>query len=198
MRLINYFKKYRKSTDILLLVLFIGNLVLLGDTVISSFNKDFVVDVVETKPSLANVNGSSFAVDNREISGHLKFSSDKFVDFLLVNKTPHSNLLLFVFTAFVLLQLMRIKTLWYHQYFTKKLYSSIDTLGIISSAMFIFSRIQEIYLVKLVKNMSAGQLSPDIDTHFLTISVVMMLLSAVLKSFAKQGNKLQEEQDLTI
>lgn len=198
MRIINYLKKYRKSTDILLLVFFIANLLILGDAIFSSFHKKFVVDVVEHNTKLGDVKGENYSIESRRIDGLLKFSSEKFFDFVFVSKAPGTNLLLFAFTAFVLFQLMRIKALWYHRYFTKKLYASIDALGYVAGVMFIFCRIQEIYIKKLVEKMSNGLLKADIDTEFLTLVVVIMILSPLLKSFAKQGNKLQEEQDLTI
>ncbi len=198
MRLINYFKKYRKSTDILLLVFLFANFLILGEIIISSFNKDFVVDVVENKSNLSEVKSANYVIESREVYGELKFRSSKFFDFVFVNKKANSNLFVFLFTAFVLFQLMRIKALWYHQYFTKKLYSNIDVLGYVAGVMFIFSRIQEIYIKKLVHKMSNGMLKADIDSEFLTLVVVIMILSPLLKSVAKQGNKLQEEQDLTI
>lgn len=198
MRIINYLKKYRKSTDILLLVFFVGNIVLLGDIIVHSFNYDFVVNAIENKSNLPDVKGVSYGIEHREVHSQLKFKSEKFLDFLFVNKTPDENIVLFLFTAFVLFQLIRIKTLWYHQYFTQKLYANIDALGYVSGIVFFFSRIQERHLHKLVNEISNGTLTADINSSLLTISIVIMLLSSLLKSFAKQGNKLQEEQDLTI
>ncbi|RYG18463.1 MAG: DUF2975 domain-containing protein [Chitinophagaceae bacterium] len=197
-RLIKYLKNYRKSTDILLLIFFIGNLVLLWGIVASSFNKDFVVRVVEQKSSFLDVKTAQYHIESRQVHSQLRFESDKFLDYVFVDKTTDSNLFLFLFTAFVFYQLMRIKTLWYHQYFTQKLYVNIDTLGYVAGVMFFFSRIQELYLNKLVGGMSNETLTVDHNSYLLIISVVIILLSSVLKSFAKQGNKLQEEQDLTI
>lgn len=198
MRIINYLRNYRKSTDILLLLFFVFNILILGDIITYSFNKDFVVDVVENQSKLTDIKAANYQIDHREVYSELKFRSVKFFDFVFVNKSSDSNLFLFLFTAFVLFQLIRIKTLWYHQYFTKKLYASIDTLGYVAGVMFFFSRIQEYYLNKLVIEISNGTQTANINSYLLVISVAVILLSSVLKSFAKQGNKLQEEQDLTI
>ncbi len=198
MRIIQFFKKHRKSTDILLLVLFIGNIVLLGDIIASSFTKDFVIDVIENKNNLPVVKNEDYIIEHREVHSTIKFRSEKLLDFLFINKTSAPNPILFLFTASVIFQLMRIKSLWYHQYFTQRLYANIDALGLLAVVMFIFNRIHEYYLKNLVEEMSKGKLIADIDSNFIAITAVVMILSAVLKSFAKQGNKIQQEQELTI
>ena len=198
MRIIRYLKNYRKSTDILLLVFFTCNLIVLGDIISSSFNKNFVVNVIEHKSNLPQLRVQNYHIEEREVHSELRFRSEKFLDFVFVNKTVDSNLFLFLFTAFALFQLMRIKALWYQQYFTQKLYTSIDTLGYVAGVMFFFSRIQDYYLNKLINEMSEGKLVIDHNSFLLIISIVIIFLSSLLKSFAKQGNKLQEDQDLTI
>lgn len=198
MGIIHYLRSYRKSTDILLLLFFIGNLVVLGEIVSSSFTKNFVVNVVENRSNLSDIKTDNYQIESREVYSQLKFKSVKFFDFVFVNKVADSNLFLFLFTAFVLFQLMRIKALWYRQYFTKKLYVNIDALGYIAGVMFIFSSVQVYYLKELVKEISGATQTADINSSLSIICAVVILLSGLLKSFAKQGNKLQEDQDLTI
>lgn len=198
MKIIQHLKKYRKSTDLLLLVFFIGNILVLGDVIFSSFNKDFVVRVVNANGNLTTVNATNYIVEQRQEVGLMKFRSEKLLDFLFVDKVVDCNMFLILFTAFVLFQIMRIKSLWYHQYFTDKLYTRLDTLSYVAAVMFVFSRIQEHYLNNLVTKMTSGKQMADIDSTLLTVSVVILLLGNLLKSFAKQGNRLQKEQDLTI
>lgn len=198
MGFIQFFKRHRKSTDILLLVFLLGNLILLGIIISSSFNNDFVVNVIERENHLIDTKQVSYHIEQREVYGQLKFKSEKILDYVFLNKVPDANLITFLFSAFIIFQVMRIKSLWYHQYFTKKLYANIDALGFIAFIMFIFSRVQERYIKHLVNEISNAKLIAETSSVLLTISVVVMLLSNILKSFAKQGNILQEERDLTI
>ena len=198
MKVINYLKRYRKSTDILLLIFFIGNIVLLGDIIFSSFNNKFIIDVVEKQSDMPMVKDKMYTIVNREVHSQISITSEKFLDFVFLNKTADLNLFFCLFTAFVLFQLMRIKSLWYHQYFTKKLYASIDALAYAATLMFLISRFQEYYLKNLVDEISKGALVAHTSDYLLISVVVIMLVSNLLKSFAKQGNKIQEEQNLTI
>ncbi len=198
MKIIDYLKRHRKSTDVLLLIFFVGNIVLLGDVILSSFNNKFSIDVVEKQSSLPVVKDKGYTIANREVHSQITITSEKFLDFVFLNKKADLNLFFCLFTAFVLFQLMRIKSLWYHQYFTKKLYASIDALAYAATLMFLISRIQEYYLKNLVDEISKGRLVVDPSYDLLIIIVMIMILSNLLKSFAKQGNRIQEEQDLTI
>ncbi|MES2653034.1 MAG: hypothetical protein V4663_14935 [Bacteroidota bacterium] len=125
MKIIQYLKNYRKSTDILLLVFFVGNLAILGDIIFSSFNNDFVICVIEKRSDLPDLTVQKYTIEQREVYSYIRFTSAKFLDFVFVDKVKDSNLFLWLFTAFVLFQLMRIKSLWYNNYFTKKLYVNI-------------------------------------------------------------------------
>lgn len=157
-----------------------------------------MIRVVIANGNLTTVNATNYVVEQRQEVGLMKFRSEKLLDFLFVDKVVDCNMFLILFTAFVLFQIMRIKSLWYHQYFTDKLYTRLDTLSYVAAVMFVFSRIQEHYLNNLVTKMTSGKQMADIDSTLLTVSVVILVLGNLLKSFAKQGNRLQKEQDLTI
>lgn len=196
--LTTFFKRYRKSTDFLLLFFLIMNLIYLGWMLIQYVGSDFSAGIIDTTSALSDTKTGMYVVSGREVHGMLHFKSNRFLDVVFMNKVPDSNLLLTLFSAFIIFQLMRIKSLWYHQRFTGRLYRNIDALGLMAFIMFILARVQERYLVHRITELSAGAYDAVLSFYMTTVSAMLMILSQVLKSFAKQGNILQDENNLTV
>gem|GEM_PF-2501845 len=182
----------------MLLFFLIMNLIYLGWMLTQYVGSDFSVGIIDTTSALSDTETGMYVVNGREVHGMLHFKSNRFLDVVFINKVPDSNLLLCLFSALIIFQLMRIKSLWYHQRFTGRLYGNIDALGLIAFIMFILARVQERYLVHRLSELTAGAYEAVLSFYMTAVSAMLIILSQVLKSFAKQGNILQDEQELTI
>lgn len=195
----NQFKKrYFNHINLILFLALLVTVYFAIETLVGYFNTDFIVGVEERGLKLVNYSTQNYNIDERHVYSVLHFKSNKFLDFLFVNKTPDYYLPFVLFVVFVLFQMLKININWYEKKFTKKLYYLIDVLGFVSVIMFIFSRIQYWYLKKLVEEITSGTLFLDNDQHLNSFAIGMMVLSIALRGLVKQGKKLQQEQDLTI
>lgn len=192
------FKKYFSYINVMLFLGLFVTAYFSIEVLKSYFNNDFVINVKERGVVLADYSSLNYHVGEREVHSVLLFKSNKFLDFLFVNKTSDHFLPLALFIAFVFFQMFRINANWYEKKFTNRLYNLIHALGFVAGIMFLFSRIQNWYLRKLIQEMSNNNLLLDEDQWLNSFAVAVMVISLALRSFARQGNKLQEEQDLTI
>ncbi|MCY1530099.1 hypothetical protein D9M68_652750 [compost metagenome] len=174
------------------------NLGYIGWTLLQYNHSEFSVEVAGNKAHLADVKSGAYTLSELQIHGLFHFKSSRFLDVILMNKVPDTNLLFSSFTAIIIFQLIRIKSLWYHQRFTSRLYRNIDALGIIALIMFILARVQERYVVNRITELSAGSYEAVVRFYMTSVSVIIIILSGILKSFARQGNLIQDEQKLTI
>lgn len=189
-----YFSYFNVVIFLLFLFLFFVSLEMIGEY----FTNSFLVNVTENGGKLVENTTQNYTVTERKVQGLLQFKSNKFWDFVFVKKNADEYLGEILFILFVLFQLFRINAYWYEKKFTPELYKLIDVLGLVSFIVYVFSRLQIWYLEDLVEKLANGRLKLNDDENLYTFSIVMMLVSIALKSFAKQGNKLQTEQDLTI
>jgi hypothetical protein len=192
------FKKHINSSTLTLYFLLLIAVFLLASALPSYFNTNFIIDVKELKISLTDSNVGQIKLTDRVIHATLHFESTKFYDFLLVDKNETADLLSLLFVIFVIIQLLRINWYWKDKRFTSKLYAQIDALGIVASIMFIFSQVQDRYLHHLVERLSADTMELNQKWVLLILSIVMIVFSVLLKSLSKEGNRLQEVNDLTI
>lgn len=182
-------------------MLFLGLLVTVYfsiETFTSYFNTDFVISVKELGVKLGDYSAKNYSIDERHVHGTLHFKSNKFLAFLFVNKTPDHYLPLVLFIVFVLFQMFRINANWYEKKFTKRLYNLIESMGFVAGIMFGFSRIQNWHLRKVVQELANNTFLIDNDQWLNSFAIAVMIISLMLRSFAKQGEKLQKEQNLTI
>ncbi len=192
------FRKYFSYFNLVIFLVFLALLFFSIEVVTSYLTNSFVIDVSERGGEIAAYSAQNYTVADRKVHGVLQFESDKILDYLFVKKTQDHYLPEYLFLGFVLVQLFRINANWYEKKFTKPLYILIDTLGYVAAIVYFFSRVRLWYLDKLVKEFSNSTLLLDDNDSLNEFAIVIMLIAIGLGSFAKQGRKLQKDQDLTI
>ena len=192
------YKKYFSYINVMLFLGFWVTVYFSIETFTSYFNTDFVINVKERGVKLGDYSAQNYNIDERHVHSILHFKSTKFLDFLFVNKTSDHYLPLILFVVFVFFQMFRINANWYEKKFTKRLYNLIETMGFVAGIMFFFSRIQNWHVRKVVQELGNNTLLLDEDQWLNSFAIAVMIISLMLRSFAKQGKKLQKEQDLTV
>jgi hypothetical protein len=158
----------------------------------------FVISVREKAAGIAYDLNNGYHLSHRHVYSLLHINPKSFLDYLLLDKKIGCNIFQLLLSLLAIYQIFKINKNWYDKKFTSELYRMIDTLSIMAALMWLFSRIQEFYQKSWIKEISADQLALDGCNVFFYVGLVLLLISGVLKSFAKHGSKLQEEQDLTI
>lgn len=196
MKILKLINHYASSIDYLLVFFLVINLYLIGHSIITGVDKDLKIPVREVH-SVA-LPAQHMNLSDRQITGMLSYKADGFFDYIFVDRKNDEPLSALLASAIVLFLLIRIKYLWSFQRFSLKLYRTIDFLSVFGVIIYVFSRIQDRFLANLVLRVSEGKLQVEDNSFLLSLSATVILFAGLLKNFAKQGNKIEEEQNLTI
>lgn len=189
-------KQLKPEVFLLAILLFIAADLLI--TILPSYFRPlYVIPIKSSSSSLPHAT-EVYVVKDAMATGDLWFKSDRFLDYFMVDKSTTIGIVSLLLLVLILVQLLRINLMWHSQNFTGKLYQNIDSLTVIGSISFLYSRIQAYYLNERLHELTKHALTFDDNYIVLTVSASIALFGVLLKAFAKRGNQLQVEQALTI
>jgi hypothetical protein len=191
-------KKHVTTLNLMLIFLAVVVGYYLISILMSIGNADYIIAVIEKKAIISKQQDQAYTLSDRQVYSILHVRADSFLDFIMLDKQIDCNIIQLLLSLLALFQIHRINANWYDKKFSQDLYSMIDTLSIMATVMWLFSGVQEWYQKGVLKEISKDQLVVDGNHVFLYVGIGLLLMSAALKSFAKHGSRLQQEQDLTI